>query len=242
MKKPIEGVLEHGLEYYIDRLESERFGFLRFGDSELTVASTDRGWTDRWNTVFFADMQKRLNQTVEDPNPDIYYGVCRYFMGRRRDVARQMDWFMASRLMIPSWVRMNVFQDALVAGELWPFIRYLQTHRWGLVGPPHLSRMFSVLQPDWFVGVPPVNAWTKYSTATSAAQAHAKKWDTELICFCMGIPATIAVYDLWNKVPDTVSLIDTGALFDPIAGVMSRTPFRKTDWKTVMPLNFGKGK
>ena len=125
------------------------------------------------------------------------------------------------------WHSTEVFLEASLAGKLKPLVSALRERYVGYVGPGHLldfaNDAFGLVG---FATIPKVNAYAEIAGITRDALGLVDLGaDTLLIS--AGPAANALIHRLYPIIGKQVTMLDMGSVFDPYAGVLSRSYARK---------------
>lgn len=145
-------------------------------------------------------------------------------------------WVKANQVNVP-WVWKETLASANVNGGLVPFLAALRARSVVLVGPGHLRELPErVLRPRWHCVIPDGTAWKRAAEIGAALQAEVLA--DEIVLFSAGMASNLLISHLWPKfVRRGISLLDTGAIWDPYVGMISRSGYRKPGWPEAMERN-----
>lgn len=115
------------------------------------------------------------------------------------------------------WTNAEVLHRASTKGQLGLFAQECKGAVW--IGPEHLAPVAEALDVKKFVVVPTINVWESYGEVQHRAMTAVKKND--LVLVSCGMPAKILIHALQKEHP-TATILDTGSVWDPFAGVKSR--------------------
>ena len=136
------------------------------------------------------------------------------------------QWVEKNEIDAP-WVPKETLAAANVNGTIAPLFRTLRGRNVVLVGPRHLSKMPKKVIGDFrHVVVPDAVAW-KVSEKTRLEVMEKLDIDCSTVLFSAGMGTNLMIHELWSKLRGTVTMIDTGAIFDPYVGVLSRKAYKR---------------
>jgi len=200
------------------------FAFSRFGDGEFNAIYGVEGVNCDGHR-YFPDMGRRLREIVER-EPDYLMGLqpgAILMHGAWRTVAisggtpndGQRSWMLADSLHDASLNnRLDSFLDALGGRDVL------------LVGAEHL-RGFSESKGWRYQPVPAHDCWTAYEETLEGLKSSIPSSGGVLL-FCASMMSNVLLDDLYTLNPAN-TYIDTGSLFDPYAGVISRLYHEELD-------------
>ncbi len=187
------------------------FAFTRWGDGEWNAVLQRRpGKSNCDGHQFFPDMGRELGEIIRRP-PDYMIGMQPL---ARRIMGKKIDHFLGREL---PWVGADIFHKAAQRND-WAFLKAFREQRHALVGPEHLRRVFPGSR---FFAIPDKDCWL----ATDDVLSWVRKKLTEKTCvgFCASMAANVWIDRLWQEQPGKHLLVDFGSVFDPLAGVRSRS-------------------
>lgn len=155
-------------------------------------------------------------------------------------VTKAAEWLDEHRLYV-DWYDADVMNKASDEGNLLPFIECLKRRRSIVVGPSHLDNLSGFGIAD-FIECHPTEAFEEVDALESEIiyQIARHEPDTILLSAGQGASPTL-VSKIHASNPDLV-VIDTGSLWDPYVGVLSRSGHKRRghDWyKKMIKINFG---
>lgn len=211
------------------------FAQATYGDGEWkNILGTGDGTNDQ-GEAFCEELGAALRHTLLEPAGQ----WCVFWWGGAgADTHRQAQKWLAEHDPPVSWIPFRPLATAGIIGQLAAFFRAARTRRVVLVGPGHMDRLPpDVLNPAAHIPVPDHTAWQAVDETCEAVREAIRPDD--LVCFSSGQASCLAIHRLWPECkPLGVTLLDTGALFDPYAGIYSRRYMRDETWRAnVMPRN-----
>lgn len=136
------------------------------------------------------------------------------------------------------WNEGDFFVEASTNGDLFPFIEAVRQRRTAYIGPPHLIEVSNDLGCPFFLQIPRVDAFYFIQDIIINAINLRLNSRVDLFLVSAGFAAKIIVDRLWEHIGKEVTIIDVGSLFDPYAGVQSRSYNIKYDWNNLRKKNF----
>lgn len=196
--------------------ERKPYALARYGDGEwnalLKLKSGDKRNCD-WHQYFPA-MGYRLKETLLS-KPGYTLGMQRF---ATELYPSQIHRFITTNgLQFLNWVYSDAMHKSSMKGTLPLLAKECLEAVW--IGPDHLKVVADRLQKKAFVSVPKFNAWEQYNRIESDALDAVHKRD--LVIVSCGMPAKVLISVLQKHRPEA-TIIDTGAVWDPYAGVRSR--------------------
>jgi hypothetical protein len=196
--------------------EGTAFSFSRFGDGEFNAILGVEG-SNCDGHPYYPDLGLRLKEIVQS-RPCYLMGLqalAVVFHGARQihALAGDLPWVLADSLHLASGEgRFDVFFEALAGREVM------------LVGPGHLGEL-SGLRGWSHCPVPARDCWKQYGeTYERIVESLAESGHVVLLCASM--MSNVLIDDLYGLNPAN-TYIDAGSVFDPYAGVKSRTYHRE---------------
>jgi hypothetical protein len=201
-------IAETTLEFFLDKIRSrEAFAFSRWGDGEWksVLGQHKPGKHNCDGHRFFPPMGKSLALKLLRPEINKFL---------QQHGLQELTWYDA-----------DVFHDASIKGKLEQVLAPLQERTVIVVGPDHLKRLKPVHIPyAQFIDVPPRNAYLSKTRIVRDIRAALEKHRHALISLSAGMPTELIIDELWPLARQHGhTLIDFGSLWDPLAGVQSRS-------------------
>jgi len=219
---------------YAHLIESRTpFAQANYGDGEwgammgLSITNTD-------GTRYTPQLGKWLRWTLEHPS-----GMwCGTNPGDR--LRADVDaWIARNEINVP-WMPKEILSEANVNGQIAPFFRAVRawTGKRVLVGPKHLHVLpVQVVGPVEHVEIPDHVAWTVTDRIADDLRGLIVPGNVTMIMFSAGMATNIVMNQLWKEYRGEVTMIDTGAIFDPYVGVLSRKGYHKPSFTQAMKEN-----
>jgi len=219
------------LEEIVGRLKAhEPFMLTRYGDGEWLAVlgeAPDFRWgpRPRENNPVYPGLPEAMRKalTEQKPGPDVYMTmhVDGNTITERRGMLPRVEAWLAENAPDLTWYDgALVFDDALEAGELFPFVEALRGLNVALIGPPHLERMVPLLEAEAHLEIPQVDAFAAYDEIRDMALNLS---EMDVIAISAGIMSEVLVPDLWRKFGGNVTVIDVGSLWDLFCNAPSRS-------------------
>jgi len=204
--------------------EGASFAFSRFGDGEFNAIFGVEG-VNRDGHQYFPEMGRRLREIVER-EPDYLMGL--QPMAIFTHGARQTMWMSSSTPDdgMRRWVLADSLHDASLDNRLDGFLDSLEGKDVLLVGPQHL-RGFSESKGWRYQPVPGHDCWTAYEETLERLKSSTPG-SGGVVLLCASMMSNVLLDDLFTLNPAN-TYIDTGSLFDPYAGVISRPYHEELD-------------
>lgn len=226
--------VNHPLQFYVDKIEHrEPFAFSRFGDGEWYAILGKEGKNCDGHE-YFPQMGIELRQSLHS---DYYHTVSPVARRLGQDV---LDNYLKEQgLSDMEWHPGNVFVKASLRGELRPLITAMRNIDLIYVGPGHLRPFVAQQFPrSEFLAIPQVNCYLQ-KEAIIAEVMRMARGRFVLVGFSASMAANVIIdklFRIWGK---RNIMIDFGSLFDPYAGVRSRSYMRGMKIIELKQINFG---
>jgi hypothetical protein len=189
-------------------IHNTNFSWSRWGDGEFNCIFGMDGCNCDGHE-YFPDLGKRLERILEN-QPKYYIGLQELAIERYKGVKRFDD-----LIKMNNWTSTEILHNASEQGELNQFIKCLQNRKIMLVGPHWLLKL--PLKLKVFIDVPTSNCWKNYLAINDTI------YDTlepnMVVLYSAGMMSNVLI----DMFADTdITQIDTGSVFDPYCGKMSR--------------------
>jgi hypothetical protein len=199
------------MKEWVDALISkETFSFARYGDGEWNcILGVNGANCDGHN--YYRDLGKRLQEIITRP-PD-YYIATHGMAYKVKGMPEIVEKYNIKWSNIPHGL--DYLHIKSMSDEINEYFELWNNRDTLIVGPEHLRKLdkFNFR----FLEIPSRNCWTEYKNILTQIKQEINK-DT-VVLFCASMMANVLVDDLHGQ----CTLIDTGSLFDPYCGKMSRT-------------------
>jgi len=224
-----------GRDFGIDALmemmrQDENFAMSRWGDGEWNAVLDRR--TRGVNTdghSFAPELGEELRQVLQK-RPPYLLGLAAW---ERVFGSQVHDWLVAEGLHDLDWISANIFFAASVKGRLGEFISALQERpAWILVGPQHLGAVQEKLGFTKQIVVPQDCFSVRDEILKQSLQAAARLPLNSVVTISAGMTANLLVHGIFKQVGDRLTIIDTGSVWDPYAGVFSRSYMREESFSS----------
>lgn len=147
--------------------------------------------------------------------------------------SRVHDWLITMDLHDLNWVSANIWFGASVKGRLGDFISTLQARpAWLVVGPEHLAGTRERLGFTEHIIVPRDCFASRASLLQQTLEVVSRLPEHSVITISAGMTANILVQGAFEQFGDRHSIIDTGSVWDPYAGVLSRSYMKEETFKS----------
>ena len=200
--------------------------------------------------VYRADLGAALKQTIVEPR----FTMWGYSPGRRLEL-RVQRWLRAHGVNVPrilphrlydpergseahtvAWVHKEILSAANVRGRLGGVLAAIARRRALLIGPEHLADRMPVPIAGHVI-TPPRNAWLSIDKLEADSRAAIAALAPDLVMVSCGMAAKPLMWRLAPDLPLGASMLDTGAIWDPYAGVLSRSGYRRPECPQKMKHN-----
>jgi len=236
------------LAYWLQR--GLPFAFSHYGDGEMQAIAGMPGGSgasliDSYR--YTPALVRALRKTVRHPHewlpplvgkPYLYGISPAAFRLSAKGAAEKAIEMYAPRVQ---WRDGQIIARASARGELHDFIEAMADYTIIYVGPAHVqTALDGVVTLEEFIEVPLCDAHERCADiADRIADAIGDGvHDKLLVGFSAGALSNIAMYDLWQRYNQRITLIDFGSIWDPYAGLMTRSYFKAVDdWPAVIHKN-----
>ena len=243
----MKALYKPGLQFYADKIDGgEPFAFVRYGDADWSTITQHQQQAEFGGSIHQLDLpglrDGMMQSIAEAPDTDSYILATR--TGVRKAGTIQyfawLQWLQAHRLGMIDWHDCNVFALAARDGKLWPLVeavRGVDVPR-VVVGPDWMRKIGSSVFPiDYFITIPKYDCWLEFE---------------RILGNCLDIPgpvlysisAGVAAKSLaWNLYQHRSNgwILDLGSLWDPFAGVVSRS-YHRPITRDIIKSNLGGGR
>ncbi len=184
--------------------EGINFKFARYGDGEINAMTGKQG-ANCDGHVYFSDLGDRLIDTVKQ-EPEYMVGIQPLSVAH---LGTHVEGYFGGFKLYNA----DVLHSASIDGELDKFFHALEGRYVIVVGPPHLAGLFDCVH----IVIPQVNCWLSYEQIKEQLAYHLKENAVVLLSASMTSEIFIYEFRYYN-----CTMIDTGSVLDPSAGVKSR--------------------
>jgi hypothetical protein len=209
-KWTLEGVEHDAITYrtICQNIEDKiPFKFARYGDGEINCMNGKRGHNCDMHE-YFPDMGVRLIESIS-VEPDYMVGI--QPLSVEHLGASVQNYFGGFDLY-----NADVLHNASIESRMTRFIQALENRYVILVGPPHLANLFDEMV---HIVISPLNAWLDYESIRAELDFQLDSAPDPVVLLCCGMMAEVLIHDFCEE---TITMIDTGSVFDPYMGVKSR--------------------
>lgn len=210
-------IIPYPLSHYTALLATgQPFSFARYGDGEwLAILGASGQNCD--GHLYTPALERELGEAVTSGADYIF--ASRVTAQIRDQVVRWCKLNGVDR----EWHSTEVFLEASLSGKLKPLVTVLRERYVGYVGPGHLldftNDAFGLVG---FATIPKVNAYT-YMPPMVRDALGLVDLGADTLLISAGPAANALIHRLYPIVGRKVTLLDMGSVFDPYAGVMSRS-------------------
>jgi len=215
------------------------FAFSRYGDGEWACILGQEGMTcdgQPYSPALAQDLAGALESAAVGVSANYFAAIGPAAV---RTLGAQINNWMGHHDLRIDWHSTEVFLQASLDGALYPFVEALRRRTLLYVGPAHL-RAFArdVLHADAFVEVPGKDAYGQRGVITHDIMETWLDIVPEVFGYSAGPLANVLI-DYFN-LPEPLTQIDFGSVWDVYAGVKSRSYMRKGpwDWARLRQQNF----
>lgn len=201
---------------------------IRYGDGEwkaILDVGDKRAGEQTLKAPLIQDGVRDSLQLLQ-PQNDLYLELVAMDVAERLGMASRIAHWISiyAQQTVGRWYGWGWLEEAALAGKLQPFIAWLQTKRVGFVGPVHLRRGLAqneILDLDAYVQ-------TSADCFTDWLYLYQKIKDTcnnvDVLLFSAGPTAKVLISQLYREGwRPTVSMIDTGSVWEPLCGRVTRS-------------------
>lgn len=203
---------------FVGRLETEKgFSFARYGDGTFLCLRGKRGWNCD-GSIINGDQAEEIEKSILDGN--ITHGMGDLSL----TVGGAVEWLKSRQIDI-EWYDCNVMHTASHTGGLYPFVELLRKRSIIFLGAKHL-RKFKGFPYHQFIEVHPTEAFYQVDHLETVAKKMVEKHGADTVLISAGTAAPVLVSRLHREFPE-INVIDTGSVWDPYVGKLSRKIFRE---------------
>jgi len=149
---------------------------------------------------------------------------------------RATQWLQENNLDV-DWYDADVMNKASDQGELWPFIECLKKRRSLIVGASHLSKLkgFPI---GYHIECHPTHAFEEVDELEAEICFRVQKYAPDTILLSAGQGASPTLVSRLHAYYPRLTIIDTGSLFDPYVGTLSRSGHKRLGFEGFVRLGF----
>ena len=226
-------VTNHGLQWYVDKIEAgETFSLARYGNGEIGGILGNLRRTPSGSQSFTPELRGALVEALQYRDETYYLALQneRYL----RNLGLWSSWRKWCVECAPGieWHFGDVFHRANRRGDLGPLVKALKARGVLMVGPEWL-RSLDVAR--WNVTIQHKDCWTEIDAITDLA---ARATPGTVVSVSAGPAGKVLVRRLHERLAGRCWVIDFGSVWDVLAGVTSRRYHRSMD-ENVIKRNLG---
>lgn len=209
---------------FVRRLETEKgFSFARYGDGTFLSLNGFNG-----KNCDGADITIRQAGEIEESIRD---DTITHSIGDLAiSVGKAEEWLEKKGIEV-EWYECNVMNTASHKGQLYPFVEWLRKRKTVFLGPKHVERLKAFPVRD-FIPVHPTNAFDEIEELHITAEYMVERWLADTVLVSAGPAAPPLVSRIHRSFPH-LNVIDTGSIWDPYVGVLSRKVHKKMGEKQI---------
>lgn len=201
--------------------EKKPFVFMRYGDGEIRAILQPGSGQNCDGHEYFPEMGVALDDVLQHQNENQTF-----YMGLQSLGKRLYPEFI-NRYPNIQWSDADILHCASIAGRIGDLVNALVPSTTLLIGPAHLDH---AVGKDWIgrhhawmahIKTPTKNAWQSYEDLYERIKDFLIDIPLQTILFSCGMMAEPLIAQLHRRFPE-VTMIDTGSVWDPYAGVISR--------------------
>jgi len=161
-----------------------------------------------------------------------------YYLARIGLLGHVVAFLEEHNLTDTEWVEINVFNAALAAGELGPFIQALRRTNTIIVGPRYYSALTESVLPDaTYFPIPSTQCYSQVDEIEAGILELTQQPAT--ITFSAGPIAQILIHRLYPFIGKDSTMIDLGTMWGPYVGKVEHA-FHRPITHEIMKENLGK--
>jgi hypothetical protein len=223
-------IAQRPIEAFIDLIRArDAFAFSRWGNGEWNSLFGRTHGQNRSGHRYYAEMGVELRQVLLNHPP---YMLGMQNLALRLYEGRIEEWLTENKLDNLDWVNADVFHKASIRGQLAPLVQALHNApSLTIVGPAHLRKLGKFLGFQNYVEIPLPDCYLTVSeTLQNVMQIASTIPIGSVIGFSAAQPANLMIDALARSlVGQRLILIDFGSVWDPYAGVKSRSYMKDMD-------------
>ena len=197
----------------------------RWGDGEFRALMGDVRGSNCDRHPFSQELHRDLLQIIRS-RPGYRIGIQGLVLQHHKYAERVPAWLKKEGLQDLAWDDADVFHKASSQDALDPFVDALRSSTLLLVGPEHLSHVYSMLGMCPHVKVPESVRYSAVAGIVKDTAAMLRGCKHAVVSISAGMSANILIDRLFREFGDRHILLDLGSLWDPFAGVYSRSYMR----------------
>ena len=207
------------LSHYVNMIDSNKpFVFSRYNDGEWNymVDTILRGRKQKITPMLREDVRQTLIHRHEDPQYLMAMSPV-YYLARIGLLGHVVAFLEEHNLTDTEWVEINVFNAALAAGELGPFIQALRRTNTIIVGPRYYSALTESVLPDaTYFPIPSTQCYSQVDEIEAGILALVRR--PAVITLSAGPAAQILIHRLYPHIGKHSTMIDMGSTWGPFVG------------------------
>ncbi len=226
---------EMGIKNFVKRMESGiPITFSRFGDGEWSALIGTVGENCDGHQ-YSKQLQKGLRTALLGA-PKYEVGMQAYAL---KCMGRDIVKFIKQENLNLHWWQADLFHDANLRGELYPFIKLLQSTTNIVIGPSYLRDLDLFPQKD-FIQIPQKNCFEDYDRILTECKTLAKREKKSVIfLFSASMASNVLIDELYKEFGSLHSFLDVGALWDIYLGKKTRGVYSESHWGQTIKKNRG---
>ncbi len=213
-------------EDFLARLQAKKaFTFSRWGDGEWRSVLGSTHGVNCDGHHYFPEMGNELRAVLVG-KPSYLLGM--QPMAQRMYGSKIESFLKQNHLEELRWVNSDVIHRGAIRGKMTELLAAVNAWPLIVVGPDHLKRAHADLRYRAFVGVPPRNCYLAVARIIADVLNAADALPSPgLISVSASMPAEIIIDHLHRRLNGRHTLIDFGSVWDPLAGVRSRSYMKR---------------
>lgn len=204
------------IETFVEKVKQPGFSFARYGDGTFMSLMGKIGYNCDGAQVSPHQAAEIRASILDD---GILHGIGDWALRVGAE-----EWLVEQGIDI-DWVDCNVMNTASHLGQLYPFIQLLRKRKVVMVGPEHVGRMkgFPV---QHHVVIHPTMAFEEIKEIQLETEFAAERTQADTVLISAGPAAPPLVSRIHRTLP-YLNVIDTGSIWDPYVGILSRKVHKK---------------
>jgi hypothetical protein len=194
------------LSFYVDKINSnENFKFLRFGDGELLCYAGIRKSIGRGEHDVWANLTHEIRGIMKNLKPDHINGLQPLSLGIPE---------LAKHIPDYPWHNSDVFHNASMAGQLFPFFNAIDKRNVVIVSTAKTKAV--PIRYNGFIEIRPVNCYHDKDMVLGELEKYPAN---TIFLFCA---SRMSVPVIYHSSRNDCTMIDLGSLFEPYIGNKTR--------------------
>lgn len=219
---------DYQIDFYIDKLKNnEPFSIGMYGDGEWQCIFNKWGRKFKENcekTVYTKELTDAMVESLKFNSPNFYFATDDFSLSGMGEYNKMIDEVQELLKIDIDFVNKHIWHVAMYEARLTEFIKALLEKNVCIVSNKML-RGLTFLKYDKFVEIDYPNCYKDLERATKECLDYGKEG---IYIFACGIPATLFVQRLHNKIPNSWFL-DLGSIWDAFVGIGGQRPTRR-EW------------